>query len=108
MQNHRMAWVGRVCKDHQVPTPLPQAGPPTSRSGIRPSCPWPTQPGLEHLHGWRTCSLSGQPVPAPRHPLHKELPPENQSQLSLLELSSAKSFTNLFKSQKEGNCIKRW
>jgi len=33
--NHRMVWVGRDCKDHQVPNPLPQAGPPTSRSGTR-------------------------------------------------------------------------
>jgi len=30
-KNHRMAWVGRNSKDHQVPTPLPQAGPPASR-----------------------------------------------------------------------------
>jgi len=34
-KNHRMAWIGRDSKDHQVPTPLPQAGSPTSRSGTR-------------------------------------------------------------------------
>ena len=43
---HRMAWVGRDLKDHEAPTPLPQAGPPTSISNTRPGCPghhpiWP-------------------------------------------------------------------
>jgi len=33
-----MAWFGRGIKDHQVPTCLPQAGSPTSRSGTRPVC----------------------------------------------------------------------
>jgi len=28
--DHRMAWVGRDLKDHQAPSPLSQAGPPTS------------------------------------------------------------------------------
>lgn len=31
-----MAWVGRDPKGHNVPTSLPQTGPPTSRSGTRP------------------------------------------------------------------------
>jgi len=67
LQNHRMVWVGRDPKDHQVPTPLPQAWPPASRSGTRPGCPglhptWPrTPPGMEHPHP------SVQPVPAPHH-----------------------------------------
>jgi len=36
-----MVWVGRALKDHQVPTPLPEPGLPTSRSGTRPGCPGP-------------------------------------------------------------------
>ena len=40
-QKHRMAWVGRDPKDHQVPTLLTKAGPPTSRSGTRPGYPGP-------------------------------------------------------------------
>ena len=36
-QNHRMAWVEKDLKDHLVSTPLPQAGPPTTR----PGCPEP-------------------------------------------------------------------
>jgi len=31
LMNHRMAWVERDPKDHQVPKSLPQARPPTSR-----------------------------------------------------------------------------
>ena len=38
-----MAWVGRDLKDHQAPTPLPGAGPPTSTSDARPGCPCVTQ-----------------------------------------------------------------
>mgnify|MGYP001855689421 CR=1 len=53
-----MPWVGRDPKDHQVPTPLPQAGLPTSRSGTGPQ--GPIQPGLEHLRGWGIHNLSGQ------------------------------------------------
>ena len=34
-QNHRMAWLGRDCKDHQVPTPLLWTGLPATRSGTR-------------------------------------------------------------------------
>ena len=39
--NHRMAWVGRDLKDHESPTPLPQAGPLTSTCNTRPGCPGP-------------------------------------------------------------------
>ena len=55
-----MAWTGRDSKDHEAPNPLPQAGPPTSRSGWsgdRPDCPGP-HPTWE----WGIHSLSGQPV----------------------------------------------
>jgi len=51
-QNHRMAWVGRDLMNHESPTPLPQAGPPTSTCNTRPGCPgphppWPwTPPGM--------------------------------------------------------------
>jgi len=34
-----MAWDGRDPNDHQAPTPMPQAGPPTSTYGTRPGCP---------------------------------------------------------------------
>ena len=37
-QNHRMVWVGRDSKVHNVPA---TAGPPTSRSGSRLDCPVP-------------------------------------------------------------------
>ena len=44
--NHRIIelqngldWKGT--KDHQVPTPLPQAGPPTFTFNTRPGCPGP-------------------------------------------------------------------
>ena len=40
-QNHRMAWVGRDLKDHEAPTLLPKAGPPTSMFNTRPGCPGP-------------------------------------------------------------------
>ena len=41
LENHRMAWVGRDFKDHEAPTPLPHAGPPTSICNTRPGCPGP-------------------------------------------------------------------
>jgi len=62
-----MAQVGRDLKDHEAPTPLPQSGPPTSISNIRPGCLWPIQPGLEPLQEWGIHNLSGQPVPAPTY-----------------------------------------
>lgn len=51
--NHRTVCVGRNLKDHLLPTALPQAGLPTSRSGTG----WIAQ-GLEHLQGWGTASIS--------------------------------------------------
>jgi len=36
-----MAWVGKDLKDYEAPTPLPQAGPPTSTFNSRPGCPGP-------------------------------------------------------------------
>ena len=53
-QNHRMAWVERDPKDHEAPTPLLHAGPPTSISNTRTGCPGPhptgpwTPPGTGH------------------------------------------------------------
>ena len=38
-QNHRMTQVGRDLKDHEAPTLLTQAGPPTSPFNTRPDCP---------------------------------------------------------------------
>ena len=40
-QNHRIARVGRDLKDHESPTPLPHAGPPTIPPNARPGCPGP-------------------------------------------------------------------
>jgi len=40
-QNHRTAWVGRDLKDHEAPTPLLHAGPPTSTFNTSPDCPGP-------------------------------------------------------------------
>ena len=39
-----MAWVGRDLKDHEAPTPPPQAGPPTSTFNTRPGCPGKAHP----------------------------------------------------------------
>jgi len=83
-----MAWVGRDLKYHQVPTPLPQAGSPTSISNTRPGYPgphptWPwTPPGMGHPQPlWAACS-------APHHSLGKELPPDIQPKSSLPQLKS--------------------
>jgi len=46
-----VAWVGRDLKDHQVPTPLPQAG--LLDPMLDQVAHGPIQPGLEHLQGWR-------------------------------------------------------
>lgn len=40
-QNHRMARVERDLKNHESPTPQPQAGPPTFIFSTRPGCPGP-------------------------------------------------------------------
>jgi len=62
-----MAQVGRDLKDHEAPTIMLHAAPPTSTFNSRPGCHGPIQPGLEHVQGWGIHSLSGQPDPAP-HP----------------------------------------
>jgi len=66
--------VGRDLKDHQAPTLLPQAGPPTSYLILDQAAWGPIEPGLEHLQGRGIHNLSGQPVPAPHHSLSKEFP----------------------------------
>jgi len=83
-----MAWVGRDLKDHVAPTPMPQAGPPTSTSNTRPGCPGPIQPGLEHFQGQGIHNLSEQPVPVPHYFLGKELPPDIKPKSSLLQLKN--------------------
>ena len=88
--NRNLYWnkVGRDAKDHQIPTLLPQAGPPTSRSGTRPSCPgphpiWPRTPiGTEYQQPlWAACS-STSPFSLWR------ASPSIQSKPSLLELKT--------------------
>ena len=84
--NHRMAWVGMDAKNHQAPTPLPQAGLPTSRYGTRPGCP-----GLHPTQSWTPPGM-GHPQPpwaavtASHHFLCDDLSPDIQSKPSLLEL----------------------
>jgi len=73
-----MAQVGRDLKDHEAPTPLPQAGPPTFICNTRPGCPGPhptwtwVPPGMGHPRPlWAACSstspLSWQGT-SPWHP----------------------------------------
>lgn len=50
-------------QDHLVPTPLP----PSTQSGS-------SGPDLEHFLGWGFHSVSGQPVPVPRHAWSEEFP----------------------------------
>ena len=45
LQNHRRARVERDLKDHESPTSLPHAGPPTSTFDTRPGGPGP-HPGM--------------------------------------------------------------
>jgi len=55
-----MGMVRRDLKDHQVPTSLPQAGPPSPPDLVRDHvAQGPIQPDLEHLQGWGIHSLSG-------------------------------------------------
>ena len=75
LQNHRMAWIGRDLKYHQVSTLLSQAG----LQGCQPLnqildqiAQGPIQHGLEHLQVWSFHNLSGQPMPAPQHPLSEK------------------------------------
>lgn len=69
-----MAYVERDLSDHQIPSPLPQAGLPATRSNTRSDFPWAPQPRLEHLQGWGIYNLTGKPVPAPHHSLSKNCP----------------------------------
>jgi len=69
-----MASIGRDLKDHQGPTPLLQAGPPTSIFNTNQAAQGPIQPGLENFQGWGIHSLSGQPVPVPHHLSVKNFP----------------------------------
>jgi len=42
-ENHRMIWIGRDFIDHSVPTPLPRAETPSTRTGCskpHPTWPW--------------------------------------------------------------------
>ena len=51
-----MAWIGRDLKDHQAPTPLSHAGPPTSVSYTRPGCPGPHE-----CYCFRLCLFDSKP-----------------------------------------------
>ena len=51
-------WVGRDLKDHEAPTPPPQAGPQPPHLIPAQAAQGPIQPGLEHLQGW-----TGHPQP---------------------------------------------
>jgi len=84
-QNHRMAWVGRGLKDHQVPIPPKQAKLPATRSSSRSGCPGP-HPSWP----WRPPEMGcPQPlwavVPAPHYPLSEKLHPNVWSKSSRLE-----------------------
>uniref|UniRef100_A0A669QM54 Chromodomain helicase DNA binding protein 6 n=1 Tax=Phasianus colchicus TaxID=9054 RepID=A0A669QM54_PHACC len=73
-QNHRIARVGRDLKDHESPTPLPHAGPPTIPPNARPDCPgphpiWPRTPpgtGISPMSNLNLPSLSLKPFPLKR------------------------------------------
>ena len=83
-----MACIGMDLKDHQVPTPPPQAGLPISIFNARPGCPgfhptWPwTPPGTGHPQPlWAACSSASPPS-------GKELSPDIQTKSSLLQLKT--------------------
>ena len=87
-EDDRMACDGRDPKDHQVPTPLSRAEPPTSRSGTRPGCPglhptWSgTPPGMEHPQPpWAACANTSPPSV-------KNFPPDIQPKPFFLELKT--------------------
>lgn len=69
-QNHKMAWIGREPRDHQVPVPLPHAGYQLCQSKYQNR--WPRAP-FSLAHGQDIHSLSGHPVPAPHCSLYKKL-----------------------------------
>ena len=72
---HRMAWVGMVLKDHEVPTPSHRQHCQLLGQVLGQVARGPIQPGLEHLQGWNIHKLSGQTVSAPHQPLSKALSP---------------------------------
>ena len=61
---HRMAWVERSPKAHQVSTPCHRQAHQPADLALEQVAQGPIQPGLEHLQGWGIHRLSGQPVPA--------------------------------------------
>ena len=77
-QNHRMARVGRDLRDHEAPTPMPQAGPPASRLPRAPS----NLALNTSRDGASTASLGS--LFNTHHSLGKELPPDIQPKSSLL------------------------
>ena len=83
-----MAWVGRDLNDHEAPTPCQTQGHQLPHLILDQAAQGPIQPGLEHLQGWGTHKLSGQPVPTPFHSLCKELPLDVKSKPSHLQLKT--------------------
>jgi len=78
-----MAWVGRHPEDLPVPSPCyGQEHFPTAQAAQGP-----IQPGLEHLQGWGSHSLPGQPVPVSHHPHRKSFFNLNLLKLNLLPFS---------------------
>jgi len=76
-----MVGVGRDLIDHLLPTSMPWAGTPSTTQS-------PIQPGPEHFQGWGIHSFSGQPVPAPHHPHHKEFLSFIQSKSTLCQFKA--------------------
>ena len=77
--SHTVARVGRDLKDHESPTPSPQAGPPTSTCNTRPGCPRP------HPTGPSTPPGTGHP---PHRSPCQELPPDIQPKPLLPQLQA--------------------
>jgi len=67
-----MAWLGRDLTGHQVPTSCHRQGHQPPDLVLHQAAQGPIHPGLEHLQGWGTHNLSGQPVPAPHHSVCEE------------------------------------
>lgn len=70
----RMAWVGRDCKDLQIPAPRCRQGCQILDQAPDQISQVPIHPGHERLQGWSIHSPSGQPVPAHHHPLSRKFP----------------------------------
>jgi len=84
-QNHRMAWVGKDPKDHQIPSPLSWQGHHPEDLVVDQVAQGPIQVGLEHLQGRSTHTVSYP------HPL---------SVRSLLNLQGTKSYVSLLRALK--------